>query len=128
MYYLLIMACDPYFETQPTESQMAEALRKTIEIIDNYPHLEYIRANVYKNIQEGYIQKKNYDKVLEFALKVIHHTNKKIDFMDYQYLGKAYFFVKKYDKAIVALEEAAKRIKIERPMAFIRQRNYILYF
>ena len=127
MYYLLIMACDPYFETQPTELQMSEALRKTIEIIDKYPHFEYIRANVYKNIQEGYLRKKKYDKVLEFALKVMNHTSKKIDFMDYQYLGNAYLLIKKYDRAIAALEEAAKRIKIERPKSIIRLRNIYVF-
>lgn len=126
MYYLLIMACDPYFKPQPTESQIAETLNKTLKMIDTYPHFEYIRANVYKNIQEGYLRKQRHDKVLEFALKVMHHTNKKIDFMDYQYLGNAYLSVKKYDLAIAALEEAAKRIKIERPMALMRQRN--IYF
>ena len=127
MYYLLIMACDPYFEPQPTERQMAEALRKTIEIIDNYPHFEYIRANVYKNIQEGYLHKRKYDKVLEFALKVMNHTTKKIDFMDYQYLGNAYLSIKKYDKAIAALEEAAKRIKMERPKSIIRLKNIYIF-
>jgi signal transduction histidine kinase len=126
MYYLLIMACDPYFEPQPTESQIAQTLNKTLKMIDTNPHFEYIRANVYKNIQEGYLRKKRHDKVLEFALKVMHHTNKKIDFMDYQYLGNAYLSVKKYDQAIAALEEAAKRIKIERPMALMRRRN--IYF
>lgn len=126
MYYLLIMACDPYFAPQPTERQMENVLQKTLSIIDKYPYFEYIRANVYKNIQEGYLRKKKYDKVLEFALKVMHHTNKRIDFMDYQYAGNAYLSVKKYDKAIVALEEAAKRIKIERPMALMRRRN--IYF
>jgi len=126
MYYLLIMACDPYFEPQPTESQMAETLNKTLKMIDTYPYFEYIRANVYKNIQEGYLRKQRHDKVLEFALKVMHHTNKKIDFMDYQYLGNAYLSVKKYELAVVALEEAGKRIKIERPIALMRRRN--IYF
>jgi signal transduction histidine kinase len=127
MYYLLIMACDPYFDTQPTERQMEDALTKTIKIIDKYPYFEYIRANVYKNIQEGYLRKKRHDKVLEFALKVMSHTNKKIDFMDYQYVGNAYLSLKKYDRAIVALEEAAKRIKIERPNALFRQKNIYLF-
>ncbi|WP_162793668.1 sensor histidine kinase [Runella rosea] len=126
MYYLLIMACDPYFEPQPTESQIAQTLNKTIKMIDMYPRFEYIRANVYKNIQEGYLRKQRHEKVLEFALKVMHHTNKKIDFMDYQYLGNAYLSVKKYDLAVVALEEAGKRIEIERPMALMRRRN--IYF
>ena len=95
-------------------------------MIDTYPYFEYIRANVYKNIQEGYLRKQRHDKVLEFALKVMHHTNKKIDFMDYQYLGNAYLSVKKYELAVVALEEAGKRIKIERPIALMRRRN--IYF
>ncbi len=127
MYYLLIMACDPYFDTQPTERQMEDALQKTLKIIDEYPHFEYIRANVYKNIQEGYLRKKKYDKRLEFALKVMNHTTKKIDFMDYQYLGLAYLSIKKYDMAIAALEEAAKRIKIERPKSIIRLKNIYIF-
>ncbi|WP_169731924.1 tetratricopeptide repeat-containing sensor histidine kinase [Runella limosa] len=127
MYYLLIMACDPYLGPQPTERQMEDALQKTLKIIDKYPYFEYIRANVYKNIQEGYRRKKKHDKVLEFALKVINHTSKKIDFMDYQYLGNAYLSIKKYDMAIAALEEAAKRIKIERPKSIIRLKNIYIF-
>lgn len=127
MYYLLIMACDPYFVPQPTERQMEDALQKTLKIIDKYPHFEYIRANVYKNIQEGYLRKKKYDKRLEFALKVMTHTTKKIDFMDYQYLGNAYLSIKKYDMAIAALEEAAKRIKIERPKSILRLKNIYIF-
>ena len=126
MYYLLIMACDPYLKPQPTETEIEQALSKTIKIIDTYPHFEYIRANVYKNIQEGYRRKGKYEKVLEYALKVMTQTNKKIDFMDYQYLGSAYLSVKKYDQAVTALEEAEKRIKIERPRALIRLRNIYL--
>jgi signal transduction histidine kinase len=127
MYYLLIMACDPYLGTQPTERQMEDALQKTLKIIDKYPYFEYIRANIYKNIQEGYRRKKKPEKVLEFALKVMNHTSKKIDFMDYQYLGNAYLSIKKYDMAIAALEEAAKRIKIERPKSIIRLKNIYIF-
>lgn len=127
MYYLLVMACDPYLKPQPTEYQIEQALSKTMKIIDKYPHFEYIRANVYKNIQEGYRSKGKHEKVLEYALKVMTQTNKKIDFMDYQYLGNAYLSVKKYDQAITALEEAERRIKIERPRALIRLRNIYFY-
>jgi len=127
MYYLLIMACDPYFDPQPTERQMEDVLHLTLSIIDKYPYFEYIRANVYKNIQDGYLRKKKYDKVLEFSLKVMNHTNKKIDFMDYQYLGNAYLSIKKYDMAIAALEEAAKRIKMERPKSIIRLKNIYIF-
>lgn len=127
MYYLLIMACDPYLNPQPTETEMEQALSKTMKIIDNYPLFEYIRANVYKNIQEGYRKKENHEKVLEYALKVMTQTTKKIDFMDYQYLGNAYLSVKKYNQAITALEEAAKRIKVERPRSVIRLKNIYIF-
>ena len=47
--------------------------------------------------------------------------------MDYQYLGNAYLSVKKYDMAIAALEEAAKRIKVERPKSIIRLKNIYIF-
>jgi hypothetical protein len=39
MYYLLIMACDPYLNTQPTERQMEDALQKRSKLLTSTPIL-----------------------------------------------------------------------------------------
>jgi signal transduction histidine kinase len=122
-YYLSILSADPYFEKQPTEDQLSDAFNKAIEMIDRYSYCEFMRRNIYHNLQQGYVYLNKYDKALDVALQTIRHPKIKADFMDYQNLGRAYIRVKKFDEAIVALEKAGKEIKTADPTNYRRQRN-----
>ncbi len=122
-YYLSVLSADPYFEKQPTENQLLDAFHKATEMIEKYPYCEFMRRNIYQNLQQGYAYLNKHDKGLEVALQTIQHPKIKANYMDYQNLGRYYIRVKKFDEAIVALEKAAKEIKTESPTDFRRQRN-----
>lgn len=122
-YYLSVMSADPYFEKKPTEYQLQEAFKKANEMIDKHPYFEPLRRNLYHNFMQGYVYLNKYDKALEVAQQVFQTPKIKVDYMDYQNLGRAYIRVKKYDEAIVALEKASKNIKSIIPNDFRRQRN-----
>ncbi|MFN8344285.1 MAG: HAMP domain-containing sensor histidine kinase [Spirosomataceae bacterium] len=122
-YYLSILSADPYFEKQPTENQLSDAFNKAIEMIDRYSYCEFMRRNIYHNLQQGYSYLNKYDKVLDIALQTIRHPKIKANYMDYQNLGRVYIRLKKFDEAIVALEKAGKEIKTADPTNYRRQRN-----
>ncbi|MCP1385781.1 ATP-binding protein [Runella salmonicolor] len=122
-YYVSVVSADPYFEKQPSESQLSDAFNKAIEMIDKYPYCESMRRDIYHNYHQGYVNLNKYDKALTVALQTIQHPKIKANYRDYQNLGRAYIRVKKYDDAIVVLEKANKEIKTYAPTNLRRQRN-----
>ncbi len=115
-YYRTILNSPPAFSQETPEKQREEAFKAANEILDKNPHLVYLRRGIYRAHQQGYFFLKKIDKVLEYGLKTLNHPDIKANYQDYRNVAGPYIRLKKYDSAIVYLEEAIRQIKIENPM------------
>lgn len=115
-YYRTILNSPPAFSQETPEKQREEAFKAANEILDKNPHLVFLRKAIYRAHQQGYFFLKKTDKVLEYGLKTLNHPDIKANYQDYRNVAGPYIKLKKYDSAIVYLEEAIRRIKIENPM------------
>ncbi|WP_273213993.1 tetratricopeptide repeat-containing sensor histidine kinase [Runella zeae] len=114
-YYRIVLNIRPPFFQEITETQQMEAFRAASEILDKNPHLAYLRKALYRAAQQGYLNSKKFDKLLELGLKILNHPEIKATYPDYRNVANTYTHIKKYDSVIVYMEEAIRRAKIEDP-------------
>ena len=114
-YYRTSLNIHPAFSQETTEKQRMEAFRAANEILDKNPHLVFLRKAIYRAAQQGYLNLKKTDKLLEYGLKTLNHPDIKATYQDYKNVANTYMQLKKYDSVIVYLEEAIRRVKIENP-------------
>ncbi len=114
-YYRTILNSHPSFSQERTETQRMEAFKAANEILDKNPHLAYLRKALYRAAQQGYLNSKKFDKLLELGLKILNHPEIKATYPDYRNVANTYTHLKKYDSVIVYMEEAIRRAKREDP-------------
>ena len=81
-YYRTVLNSPPSFSQEKTEKQQMEAFRAANEILDTNPHLAYLRKAIYRAAQQGYLNAKKFDKLLELGLKILNHPDIKATYPD----------------------------------------------
>ncbi len=114
-YYRTLLNSHPSFSREITETQQMEAFRAANEILDKNPYLVFLRKGIYRAAQQGYLNSKKFDKLLELGLKILNHPDIKATYPDYRNVANTYTHLKQYDSVIVYMEEAIRRVKIEDP-------------
>lgn len=114
-YYRTILNSHPPFSREISEKQRIEALEAANEILDKNPNLSFLRKAIYRAAQQNYLYLKKTDKLLEYGLKTLNHPDINATFTDYRNVANTYIKLNKYDSAIVYLEEALRRVKVEKP-------------
>ncbi|WP_028527179.1 ATP-binding protein [Runella limosa] len=114
-YYRTVLNSHPSFSQEITEKQQMEAFKAANEILDKNPHLSFLRKAIYRAAQQGYLNSKKFDKLLELGLKILNHPDIKATYPDYRNVANTYTHLKKYDSVIVYMKEAIRRAKIEDP-------------
>ena len=114
-YYRTVLNSHPSFSQEITEKQKMEAFKAANEILDKNPHLAYLRKALYRAAQQGYLNSKKFDKLLELGLKILNHPDIKATYPDYRNVANTFTHLKKYDSVIVYMKEAIRRVKLEDP-------------
>ena len=114
-YYRTVLNSHPAFSQEITEKQQMEVFKAANEILDKNPHLSFLRKAIYRAAQQGYLNAKKFDKLLELGLKILNHPDIKATYPDYRNVANTFTHLKKYDSVIIYMKEAIRRAKIEDP-------------